>query len=514
MNTATFLEKFDLIAEIPNAVEKMRGLVLDLAFSGKLCESKSKWKKNKLKNLTSKIGSGATPSGGRESYFSEGIPLIRSMNVHFGGFEPMGLVFLNEEQARQLSNVIVKPQDVLLNITGASIGRVTNAPIEMAGARVNQHVTIIRTSELLNPEFLAKYLASPSVQRMINEIQVGATRQALTKGMIEQFEIPIPQLEEQKRIVARVDELMALCDQLEARQKERDEKHKALCRAALARFSEDPTPANLEYLFHPSFKIPPDDLRKTILNLAVQGKLVEQDSNDEPASEITRRLEEQGRNRFEMNDSLWTCQAIPTNWEWTALGNFAECSRGRFSIRPRNDPSCYNGPYPFIQIRDLSESGGLIQSHSQSLNEKGLAISKIFKTGTVVVAIVGATIGNTGILAYDMCFPDSMVGLETGDQIANQFVELFLLARIERFRELSYSGGGQPNIKLSILNPFPLPLPPRAEQLRIVAKVEELLAMVKQIAGDEKFQIEIENKVVDVIANPYKNLEKVGFYGN
>jgi type I restriction enzyme S subunit len=107
-----------------------------------------------------------------------GIPLIRSMNVHFSGFRPDGLAYLDAKQAKQLDNVIVRLGDVLLNITGASIGRVTVAPDSMDGARVNQHVCIIRPNNTLLPVFLAYFLASPSEQARIMNIQVGATRQA------------------------------------------------------------------------------------------------------------------------------------------------------------------------------------------------------------------------------------------------------------------------------------------------------------------------------------------------
>jgi type I restriction enzyme S subunit len=176
------------------------------------------------------------------------------MNVHFHGFDRTGLVFLSDEQANELSNVVVQPNDVLLNITGASIGRVTTAPSEMAGARVNQHVAIIRPTSELSPAFLATFLASASVQQMIDDIQVGATREALTKGMIEQFQIPLPSLSEQKRIVAKVDELMALCDRLEAQQQERETRRAALARASLARFADAPTPANLNFIFHKSYR--------------------------------------------------------------------------------------------------------------------------------------------------------------------------------------------------------------------------------------------------------------------
>src|SRR6185312_10312072 len=100
------------------------------------------WSEASVEELTSKVGSGATPRGGNQVYKPSGIPLIRSMNVHFAGFNEKGLVFLDVEQARQLDGVTVRAQDVLLNITGASIGRVSLAPERMTGARVNQHVAI------------------------------------------------------------------------------------------------------------------------------------------------------------------------------------------------------------------------------------------------------------------------------------------------------------------------------------------------------------------------------------
>ena len=115
----------------------------------------------------------------------------------------------------KLKNVIVRANDVLLNITGASIGRVATAPEEMEGARVNQHVCIIRPTAEVLPGFLELFLASPVVQELIEGIQVGATRQALTKAMIEQFDVPVPALVEQRRIVAKVEQLMALVDYLE-----------------------------------------------------------------------------------------------------------------------------------------------------------------------------------------------------------------------------------------------------------------------------------------------------------
>lgn len=167
------------------------------------------WEFFSLKELTTKIGSGATPRGGGDAYKESGIPLIRSMNVHFQGFTDNGLAYIDDEQAERLKSATVKNEDVLLNITGASIGRVTTAPQLMDGARVNQHVSIVRPNGALNSGYLAYYLGSPAMQQEIMDTQSGATRQALTKAKIENFQIPTPPVKEQHRIADKIDTLQA-----------------------------------------------------------------------------------------------------------------------------------------------------------------------------------------------------------------------------------------------------------------------------------------------------------------
>ena len=196
----------------------------------------------------------------------------------------------------------------------------------------------------------------------------------------------------------------------------------------------------------------------------------------EPAEELLKRIQKERniKKNFSLKASEEELKEIPDTWKWIAIGNYAECNRGRFSVRPRNDPNYYNGEYPFIQIGDLPREGGLISSHTQTLNEKGLGVSKMFSKGTVAIAIVGATIGNTGILDYDMCFPDSLVGIQTGNNISNIYVDYYLRSEKEKIRLISYAGGGQPNIKLQTLNPYPFPLPPLEEQKEIVRRVEAL----------------------------------------
>ena len=163
--------------------------------------------KRKLGDLCTKIGSGATPRGGDSAYKDAGIPLIRSMNVRDGFFDRKGLAFLDIEQAEGLRNVVVQGRDVLLNITGASVARVSLAPLELAGARVNQHVAIIRPKEEVVPEFLEAFLLLPSSKSDLLRIaEAGATRQAITKAQIEEFEVPILPLAEQKKFLARRNE--------------------------------------------------------------------------------------------------------------------------------------------------------------------------------------------------------------------------------------------------------------------------------------------------------------------
>ncbi len=171
------------------------------------------WALNSLSKITTKIGSGATPRGGGESYKSEGISLIRSLNVHDLGFKYAKLAFLDDAQAEALSNAEVQPHDVLLNITGASVARCSTVPVGVLPARVNQHVCIIRAiTEKVDPDFLHYLLISkPYKDRLLlTGAEGGSTRQAITKAQIQNFSIEYPaSLIEQKTIAAKLDDVLA-----------------------------------------------------------------------------------------------------------------------------------------------------------------------------------------------------------------------------------------------------------------------------------------------------------------
>ena len=165
---------------------------------------RSEWRDLILGDVCTKIGSGATPRGGKKTYMQEGpFALIRSQNVYNDGFRREGLAFISDKQADDLRNVEVLQEDVLLNITGDSVARVCQVDSEILPARVNQHVAIVRPDPAkLDAGFLRYFLVSPNVQSMLlSWADSGSTRKALTKQMIESFEVSAPvDVSEQKAI--------------------------------------------------------------------------------------------------------------------------------------------------------------------------------------------------------------------------------------------------------------------------------------------------------------------------
>ena len=166
------------------------------------------WKEVRLGDVCSKIGSGATPSGGKEAYKGGDYHLIRSQNVLDFAFSKDGLASINDEQANKLKNVEIIQGDVLLNITGDSVARCCIVPSEILPARVNQHVAIIRPrKEELDNNYLLYYLQY-NKRQLLQIASAGATRNAITKAMIENLILPCPKsLEDQRRIASILSSL-------------------------------------------------------------------------------------------------------------------------------------------------------------------------------------------------------------------------------------------------------------------------------------------------------------------
>ena len=321
MKLETFFEKFDQFADAPHAVAKIRELVLELAVRGDLSERISSdqnddaWRKfiAELEQRDYSYDPGSPlpfeiPEGwcwvclddlGRTKVrndAADGTPV---------SFVPMalipaayGLSAQSEERTwGEVKNgfthfaegdvVLAKITPCFENAKSAVMRNLVNG----IGAGTTELHVFRRGTEVVLPEFVLIYLKSRGFIARGEPLMTGSAGQKrVPHDYFASSPFPLPPSAEQKRIVAKVDQLMALCDRLEAQQQERETRHAALARASLARFAEAPTPANLPLLFHPAYPIPPADLRKSILTLAVQGKLVPQDPNDEPAEDLLGRL--------------------------------------------------------------------------------------------------------------------------------------------------------------------------------------------------------------------------------
>jgi len=196
----TFVKKETMVREKVESLEKSVFAIIENV----------KGEKTKLFDITTKIGSGATPFGGEGVYKSSGITFIRSQNVYDGLFIEDGLAYIDEEQAKKLDGVTVEKNDILFNITGASIARCCIVENKYLPARVNQHVSIIRTNKNVLPKYVQLTLISKEIKNKLLQIGEGATsRQAITKSQLENFEIPLPSISEQQNIVSKIEELEA-----------------------------------------------------------------------------------------------------------------------------------------------------------------------------------------------------------------------------------------------------------------------------------------------------------------
>ncbi|MFT5031868.1 MAG: type I restriction enzyme S subunit, partial [Candidatus Binatia bacterium] len=311
----------------------------------------------------------------------------------------------------------------------------------------------------------------------------------------------LPPLAEQKRIVAKVDELMALCDRLEAQQQERDTRRSALARASLARFAEAPTPANLHHLFHPSYTIPPADLRKSILTLAVQGKLVPQDPNDELArqnlslikaakDELQKSGEIAKEKKIAPLDPETLPFDLPESWCWEKLATVTEL------ITKGSSPKWQGVAY-------VSKTEGVLFITSENVGNYNLRkldqlkyVEKkfneieprsILKHGDILMNLVGASIGRTAIYNLrESANINQAVALIRLVRETDGVCPQFLLHYLNSPSAIDYMlssrvTSAQPNISLTNARDFAIPLPPLAEQRRIVAKVDQLMALVDEL---------------------------------
>ena len=205
-------EKQQLIAEKKIKKEKPLPAIEEDEIPYELPES---WVWCSMGQIAEKLGAGSTPSGGKSAYVSEGVMFFRSQNIHNYYLKLDDVALITELIHEKMKGTKVKSKDILLNITGGSIGRCALVPDNFTTANVSQHVAIVRMIEPEIRKYIHHYIISPNFQDRIMDVQVGVSREGLSMSKLKTFPTPLPPLEEQKVIVEKVNSLMALCDELE-----------------------------------------------------------------------------------------------------------------------------------------------------------------------------------------------------------------------------------------------------------------------------------------------------------
>ena len=538
MSVDWFFEKFASIADAPDAVARMRELVLDLAVQGKLVPQEphdesaavllkrihangdqtatrrsvrrkdteadvvppyllpNVWTWTTLGSIAD-WGSGSTPPRGNHELYGGNITWLKSGELNdnralVGSEERVTELAVKQGSFRQN-----KPGDVLFAMYGATVGK---AAILAEPAVTNQAVCGCTPCPGVLNYYLFFYLVSQR-QRFRNASEGGA-QPNFSKDKIVTYPFPLPPLAEQKRIVAKVDELMALCDQLEAQQQERETRKSVLVRASLARFAEAPTPANLGFLFHKSYDIPPAELRKSILTLAVQGKLVPQDPKDEPADALLKRiaahkslLAKEGKLRGSTNVSPMadneTESELPSNWCWVRFGEIMVNRDGERIPVSKEERATK------AKIYDYYGASGVIDQIDGYLFDKPLLLigedgANLINRSTPIAFIArGKYWVNNHAHVLDGISEDFL-----------RFIELHVNAiNLERY----VTGSAQPKMNQAKMNSIPIALPPLAEQHRIVAKVDQLMALVDELERQQETSRTTGSKLLDAIVHELTN---------
>jgi type I restriction enzyme S subunit len=409
------------------------------------------WAWSTIGELASFIGSGITPFGGRNVYVSKGVPFIRSQNVYSDGLHLDDVVFVTARMHAEMKRTHVKADDVLLNITGASIGRSTYVPTDFGEANVNQHVCIIRADGCI-PGYLSRFLNSPPGQEQIFATQTGVTREGLNYGQIRRLKVPLAPLEEQRRIVQLVRELTGRNQEARTR-------------------LENVTPLIRE-------------LRHSILAKAFRGEITERDPNDEPAEKLLERIDrERGTKRDEYRKPLTPKEdlpKLPEGWCWATVDRLSRVVRGA-SPRPAGDPKLFGGTIPWITVGSLTaDEQPYLQEFSQTLTEEGRERSRYVDKDTLLLTNSGATLGVPKITLIGGCINDGVAALLDVDYPTKLYLYYFLKSQTEPLRGIN-QGAAQPNLNTRIIKEIPVPICPLREQQRIVSKLENLLGRASQI---------------------------------
>ena len=405
-------------------------------------EIPNSWVWTTIEEICSKIGSGSTPRG--SNYSANGIPFFRTQNVYNDRLVYDDIKYISEEVHQKMKGTEVLANDLLLNITGGSLGRCAVVPADFNCGNVSQHVCIMR-SVLVEPEYFHALVLSSYFAKSMKI--TGSGREGLPKYSLEQMAFPLPPLSEQQRIVMEIEKLFALIDQIEH------------------------SKVNLQTIIKQT--------KSKILDLAIHGKLVPQDPNDEPAIELLKRI----------NPDFTPCDN----------GHSRKLPQGWYSVTANDVCSIIGGvSYNKADIQDTGIRvlrGGNIQNGKviDCFDDVFISLSyqnndnQVQRGDIIVVASTGSQtlIGKTGFADRDI--PKTQIGaflriVRPKQKTLSPYIRLIFQtdAYKDYIRNVA-KGSNINNVKNAHLQNFQICLPPLEEQQRIVQKIEELFSSLDDI---------------------------------
>ena len=393
----------------------------------------SDWPKVKLSDYCDKIGSGATPRGGSKVYLGEGkIALVRSQNVYNHGFEYDGLVYIDEKAAEKLSNVELEENDVLINITGDSVARVCMVPDDVLPARVNQHVSILRPKEdELDPYFLRYILLNHENQyKLLAIASAGGTRKAITKGHLEEFEIPLPDIAYQNE----VSEILSTFDQKIHLNKQTNETLEAMAQAIFKSWFVDFDPVRAKIKAISAGRDP-----NRAAMAAITGISLDQ-AWDEVESALNRKLESMSdaqRTQLRQTAELFPDELVeseigevPKGWGYQQAQEIADIGIGK--TPPRKEKHWFSESdkdVKWVSIKDMGTYGIYALDTSEYLTREAIEEKnvRVVPDNTVILSFK-MTIGRTAITIGEMTTNEAIAHFKLGEnpQLSSKYLFLYL----------------------------------------------------------------------------------------
>ena len=395
------------------------------------------WVWTTIEEICSKIGSGSTPRG--SNYSTNGIPFFRSQNVYNDRLVYDDIKYISEEVHQKMKGTEVLANDLLLNITGGSLGRCAVVPADFNCGNVSQHVCIMR-SVLVEPEYFHALVLSSYFAKSMKI--TGSGREGLPKYNLEQMGFPLPPLTEQQRIVAEIEHWFALLDQIELEK------------------------SGLQAIIKQT--------KSKILDLAIHGKLVPQDPNDEPAIELLKRINP----GFTPCDNGHYTFKIPNSWTWCKLGDIAQSNIG-LTYKPTDITDNGIPVYRSNNIRDRKiDKSDLVRVNAPILEKQFLNIGDL---------LICARNGSRRLVGKCAIIEELDEVTSFGAFMAvcrseyNQWIfNLLNTTYFDRYLDDSNSTAIN-QVTQRMLLALHIPLPPLSEQQRIVQKIEELFSVLDNI---------------------------------